>query len=156
MSITTTNVMPHLTPTFSTTRRDRIRRRIHFKLQNMNWYLPKKISITLSSNPLCSRMIRGPRWSAMPPNLVARRIMSTKTWVCPSPNERGHSRPQYRPTEYAEPAATHQAQPNLEKTSPFARLVSKAKYPIEQRIEDKKRGIGRQKYPIVGKSLGNS
>lgn len=24
------------------------------------------------------------------------------------------------------------------------------KYPIEQRIEDKKRGIGRQKYPFVG------
>ena len=25
------------------------------------------------------------------------------------------------------------------------------RYPIEQHIEDKKRGIGRQKYPVVGK-----
>jgi len=71
-------------------------------------------------------------------------------------NERDYSHSQCRSTEYAEPAGTRETQQNLEKASPFARLVSKARYPIEQRIEDKKRGIGRQRYPVVGKSLGNS
>ncbi|EIM92599.1 rhomboid-domain-containing protein [Stereum hirsutum FP-91666 SS1] len=41
------------------------------------------------------------------------------------------------------------SQPVSEKPSPWGRFLSNGKYPIEQRIEDKKRGIGRQKYPIV-------
>lgn len=40
-----------------------------------------------------------------------------------------------------------------EKPSPWGRFLSDGKYPLEQRIEDKKRGIGRQKYPIVGTYL---
>lgn len=57
--------------------------------------------------------------------------------------------------EYAEPGphTTDRAAPAAEKSSPFSRFASKAKYPVEQRIEDKKRGIGRQKYPFVGELL---
>ncbi|KAL1685784.1 hypothetical protein GGG16DRAFT_65646 [Schizophyllum commune] len=36
-----------------------------------------------------------------------------------------------------------------EKRGPFARFLSSGKYPLDQRIEDKKRGIGRQRYPFV-------
>ncbi|KAF9481031.1 rhomboid-domain-containing protein [Pholiota conissans] len=35
------------------------------------------------------------------------------------------------------------------KDKPLARLFEGAKYPLAQRIENKKRGIGRQKYPFV-------
>lgn len=48
----------------------------------------------------------------------------------------------YGCVEYAEPLP--------EKVSPFARFLNSGKYPIEQRIDNKRRGIGRQKYPIVG------
>lgn len=54
--------------------------------------------------------------------------------------------------EYAEPAydQTNVQTKTPEKSTPFARFLGKGKYPKEQRIEDKKRGIGRQKYPFVG------
>jgi hypothetical protein len=43
------------------------------------------------------------------------------------------------------------AKPLVEKDeTPMQNLFAKARYPIEQRIEDKKRGIGRHKYPFVG------
>jgi hypothetical protein len=38
------------------------------------------------------------------------------------------------------------------KESPLQRFIGTGKYPLEQRIEDKKRGIGRQKHPFVGLS----
>jgi hypothetical protein len=50
--------------------------------------------------------------------------------------------------EYAEP----QQQRNAEE-KPLASCFASAKYPLQQRIEDKKRGIGRQKYPFVGEGL---
>lgn len=47
-------------------------------------------------------------------------------------------------SEYAEPyGGDKRPVPSTEKTFP-------ARYPLEQRIEDKKRGIGRQRYPFVG------
>jgi hypothetical protein len=49
--------------------------------------------------------------------------------------------------EYAEPyEGDRKPTPIVEKTSPM-------RYPLEQRIEDKKRGIGRQRYPFVGAFL---
>lgn len=51
---------------------------------------------------------------------------------------------------HVEFADGQRSQPVSEKPSPWGRFLSNGKYPIEQRIEDKKRGIGRQKYPIVG------
>ncbi|KAF8846303.1 rhomboid-domain-containing protein [Paxillus ammoniavirescens] len=52
------------------------------------------------------------------------------------------------PLEYADPP---KEDPKLvsEKGLPFRSLLGTGKYPIEQRIEDKKRGIGRQKHPFV-------
>lgn len=38
----------------------------------------------------------------------------------------------------------------MEKQSSLSTLIGTGNYPLEQRIEDKKRGIGRQRYPIVG------
>lgn len=37
-----------------------------------------------------------------------------------------------------------------DKRSLITRWFDPGKYPLQQRIEDKKRGIGRQKYPVVG------
>ena len=37
-----------------------------------------------------------------------------------------------------------------EKDAPLNSLFGAGKYPMEQRIEDKKRGIPRQKHPFVG------
>lgn len=54
----------------------------------------------------------------------------------------------YEILNYAEPTGLSSQTPD-QKHSSFSRFLSKAKYPIEQRIEDKKRGIGRQKYPFV-------
>ncbi|KAK7468811.1 hypothetical protein VKT23_003311 [Stygiomarasmius scandens] len=61
----------------------------------------------------------------------------------------------YQDLEYADPSdpydATH-AKPVSEKASPLAKLLTPGdygKYPLDQRIEDKKRGIGRQRYPFV-------
>ncbi|KAG8219741.1 hypothetical protein J3R82DRAFT_712 [Butyriboletus roseoflavus] len=54
----------------------------------------------------------------------------------------------YQDLEYAEPSGED---PNSvsEKETPFRGLLGTGKYPMEQRIEDKKRGIGRQKHPFV-------
>ncbi|KAH7910887.1 hypothetical protein BJ138DRAFT_1007807 [Hygrophoropsis aurantiaca] len=59
----------------------------------------------------------------------------------------GHSE-NYQDLEYAEPPE-EESKLNNEKTAPFQSLLGVGKYPTDQRIEDKKRGIGRQKYPIV-------
>lgn len=50
--------------------------------------------------------------------------------------------------EYAEPEYSSAAE---EKGTLAAMFTNSGRYPLEQRIEDKKRGIGRQKYPFVGK-----
>ncbi|TFK41249.1 hypothetical protein BDQ12DRAFT_697116 [Crucibulum laeve] len=39
--------------------------------------------------------------------------------------------------------------PAEKQQSSFAKFLASGKYPLEQRIEDKKRGIGRQRYPFV-------
>ncbi|KIM48285.1 hypothetical protein M413DRAFT_22809 [Hebeloma cylindrosporum] len=54
---------------------------------------------------------------------------------------------QYQDLEYAEPY-TQKQRGNVEK-KPLAKFFAGAKYPLQQRIEDKKRGIGRQRYPFV-------
>ncbi len=55
--------------------------------------------------------------------------------------------------EYADPYNPERAKPVAEKSGPLARFLGEGRYPIEQRIEDKKRGIGRQKYPFLGVPL---
>ncbi|EGO05403.1 hypothetical protein SERLA73DRAFT_174545 [Serpula lacrymans var. lacrymans S7.3] len=55
----------------------------------------------------------------------------------------------YEDLEYAEPYADEGKKVEPEETSPMKRLFGTGKYPLDQRIEDKKRGIGRQKYPFV-------
>lgn len=52
--------------------------------------------------------------------------------------------------EYAEPS--EEQSKFADKGSPFQKALGMdmGRYPLEQRIEDKKRGIGRQKYPFVG------
>ena len=67
-----------------------------------------------------------------------------------------NSLPEHRP-EYADPYKDQQAPLVTEAPNPFAnsrfgKFMAKGRYPIEQRIEDKKRGIGRQKHPFVGAS----
>ncbi|KAF8971412.1 10 TM acyl transferase domain found in Cas1p-domain-containing protein [Flammula alnicola] len=52
----------------------------------------------------------------------------------------------FQDLEYADPTNAQAIPPN---TKEKPGLFSGAKYPLAQRIEDKKRGIGRQKYPIV-------
>lgn len=53
--------------------------------------------------------------------------------------------------DYADPTYnTERARPVMEKQSSISNLIGTGNYPIEQRIEDKKRGIGRQRYPFVG------
>lgn len=47
--------------------------------------------------------------------------------------------------EYAEPTGR-----SGDKGNAFTKFLASGKYPLEQRIEDKKRGIGRQRYPFVG------
>ncbi|KAG6851199.1 hypothetical protein H0H93_015209 [Arthromyces matolae] len=53
----------------------------------------------------------------------------------------------YEDLEYAEPTAL--ADPSKEKKSLLSSFMAQGRYPIEQRIENKKRGIGRQKHPFV-------
>lgn len=48
--------------------------------------------------------------------------------------------------EYADPST------QTEKQTPLQRLLASAHYPLEQRIQDKKNGVGRQKHPFVGMS----
>jgi hypothetical protein len=52
--------------------------------------------------------------------------------------------------EYADPTDMKPTD-SENKDKPLARFFEGAKYPLAQRIENKRRGIGRQKYPIVGK-----
>ncbi|KAJ8496908.1 hypothetical protein ONZ45_g12260 [Pleurotus djamor] len=60
---------------------------------------------------------------------------------------------QYEDLEIADPQGdpynASRAQPVSEKAGPFSRFFNGGRYPIEQRIEDKRRGIGRQRYPFV-------
>ncbi|KAJ4486031.1 hypothetical protein J3R30DRAFT_1439842 [Lentinula aciculospora] len=63
----------------------------------------------------------------------------------------GQPKGYYQDLEYADPYAPSSYQnQTTDKSSPFARFVgNEGKYPIEQRIENKKRGIGRQTYPFL-------
>ncbi|KAG9314296.1 hypothetical protein JVU11DRAFT_5085 [Chiua virens] len=54
----------------------------------------------------------------------------------------------YQDLEYAEPSGDDPKSMS-EKGTPFRGILGTGKYPLEQRIEDKKRGIGRQKHPFV-------
>lgn len=51
--------------------------------------------------------------------------------------------------EYADPT-NMQPRDSESKDKPLTKFFEGAKYPLAQRIENKKRGIGRQKHPIVG------
>ncbi|KAF8898829.1 hypothetical protein BD779DRAFT_1485725 [Infundibulicybe gibba] len=55
----------------------------------------------------------------------------------------------YQDLEYADPYDATRAKPVAEKPSMLATFLSGGKYPLAQRIEDKKRGIGRQRFPVV-------
>ncbi|ESK97994.1 rhomboid family protein [Moniliophthora roreri MCA 2997] len=51
--------------------------------------------------------------------------------------------------EYGEPSSQDRDVPRDQKNNPLARFLAQGRYPLQQRIEDKKRGIGRQKSPYV-------
>ncbi|KAI6153658.1 hypothetical protein BKA82DRAFT_4092500 [Pisolithus tinctorius] len=54
----------------------------------------------------------------------------------------------YQDLDYAEP--DHKEPKHVEESpDSWQKLLGTGKYPLEQRIEDKKRGIGRQRYPFV-------
>ncbi|KDR84898.1 hypothetical protein GALMADRAFT_233355 [Galerina marginata CBS 339.88] len=53
----------------------------------------------------------------------------------------------FQDLEYAEPDSQN-VPPNT-REKPLANLLAGARYPLQQRIEDKKRGVGRQKHPFV-------
>jgi len=53
----------------------------------------------------------------------------------------------YNDPEYADPPVKNPE--DVAEKPPFARFLNSGKYPLDQRIEDKKRGIGRQRYPFV-------
>ncbi|KAG6334043.1 hypothetical protein ID866_5046 [Astraeus odoratus] len=56
----------------------------------------------------------------------------------------------YQDLDYAEPSSEEQKTiGESKKADPWQRFLGTGKYPLEQRIENKKRGIGRQKYPFV-------
>ncbi len=54
--------------------------------------------------------------------------------------------------EYADPYNNTGSPPVAEKSGPLAKFFGggAGRYPLEQRIEDKKRGIGRQRHPFLG------
>jgi hypothetical protein len=53
----------------------------------------------------------------------------------------------YQDLEYADPKDDT---PNVvAEKAPLARFMDNGRYPLEQRIEDKRRGIGRQRYPFL-------
>ncbi|KAG6828707.1 hypothetical protein H0H92_007015 [Tricholoma furcatifolium] len=56
---------------------------------------------------------------------------------------------QYQDMEYGEPQLADTDR-SMDKKAPLVSFLAQGKYPMEQRIEDKKRGIGRQRYPFVG------
>jgi len=53
----------------------------------------------------------------------------------------------YQDLEYAEPYDDKSRAPS--EKAPLARLMDSGRYPLDQRIEDKKRGVGRQRYPFL-------
>ena len=54
-------------------------------------------------------------------------------------------------TEYDDPYNESRARPLPEKATPFSRLFgTRQGSSLQQKIEQKKRGIGRQRYPFVG------
>ncbi|KAF8641128.1 hypothetical protein AX17_000770 [Amanita inopinata Kibby_2008] len=56
----------------------------------------------------------------------------------------------YQDLEYADPYDVDHSQPkSQESPTAFSKFFASGKYPLEQRIEAKKRGIGRQKHPFV-------
>ncbi|KAF8632591.1 hypothetical protein AX15_001797 [Amanita polypyramis BW_CC] len=57
----------------------------------------------------------------------------------------------YQDLEYAEPNAVEgpHAKMQQELRTPLSRFLASGKYPLEQRIENKKRGIGRQRHPFA-------
>ncbi|KAF9044628.1 rhomboid-domain-containing protein [Hymenopellis radicata] len=64
----------------------------------------------------------------------------------------GRSGNNYEDLEYADPYNNTRAPPVPEKSGPLAKLLGgggAGRYPLEQRIEDKKRGIGRQRHPFL-------
>ncbi|THV07698.1 rhomboid-domain-containing protein [Dendrothele bispora CBS 962.96] len=66
--------------------------------------------------------------------------------------EMGGRSSKYQDLEYADPYDASRAKPVSEKANPLTKLLTPGdygKYPLEQRIQDKKRGIGRQRYPFV-------
>ncbi|KAE9408180.1 rhomboid-domain-containing protein [Gymnopus androsaceus JB14] len=64
-----------------------------------------------------------------------------------APQSKGY----YQDLEYADPYTPNPLVQEADKSSPFSRFlgVDKGKYPLEQRIENKKRGIGRQRHPYL-------
>ncbi|CAA7258657.1 unnamed protein product [Cyclocybe aegerita] len=69
------------------------------------------------------------------------------TVVTPLVRGKSQKRVHYQDLEYGEPHSRAGLPPSKEK--PLAKFFASAKYPLDQRIENKKRGIGRQKYPVV-------
>ncbi|KAJ6604570.1 hypothetical protein DFH09DRAFT_1123132 [Mycena vulgaris] len=60
-------------------------------------------------------------------------------------------RSNYQDLEYADPYDADRAKPVAEKASPFAQFLGmrEGKSTLQQRIDMKKRGVGRQRYPFV-------
>ena len=69
---------------------------------------------------------------------------STITWLLWELAKHPEYQDPYKPGEYPSPAEKEKSR--------LAQFFSGGIYPLEQRIENKKRGIGRQKYPFLGKS----
>jgi len=55
--------------------------------------------------------------------------------------------------QYADPYNTSRDGAPDAKSSAWSRFADSGRYPLEQRIEDKKRGIGKQRYPFVAWTL---
>jgi len=60
---------------------------------------------------------------------------------------------QYQDLEYSEPYDEARAQPIAQEPSAMAKIFGHRSYSLAQRIDDKKRGIGRQRYPLVAWTL---
>lgn len=53
--------------------------------------------------------------------------------------------------EYAEPQLPEEADPKAQRDlNPVSKFFSTGRSPLEQRIENKKRGLGQQRHPFVG------
>lgn len=67
-----------------------------------------------------------------------------------NPEGFGHSG--YQDLEYADPYGSREPAPlvqEVEKSKPLSKFFAGGKYPLEQRIENKKRGIGRQRHAFL-------